>query len=203
MTDKIQHRATCAACFGVYAVKGSLLVHHGYQRPGHGWQTPSCYGAYKAHFGTPEGLKIAEKWLVVVRQMNERHVAKVAELEPAFLALPPYRAWPKDSAERKLTDDYYEHSRLARWTASEIKDLEKRIADWVPAAPVEVKVAAKVVIIHLADPHRGGKVCAGLMADRWSGQTTNDRKAVTCTRCAARFAWLDKREAAKAAQATR
>jgi hypothetical protein len=36
---------TCQCCGrGIFAATG-LIAHHGYERPGHGWQTASCFGA--------------------------------------------------------------------------------------------------------------------------------------------------------------
>jgi hypothetical protein len=35
---------TCPCCFRAIAVQGHVMAHHGYQRPGGGLQTSSCYG---------------------------------------------------------------------------------------------------------------------------------------------------------------
>ena len=39
-----QVRGTCACCFSNQAVVGVTMAHHGYQRPGDGFQTASCPG---------------------------------------------------------------------------------------------------------------------------------------------------------------
>jgi len=36
---------TCQICGRAIKSAKGLIAHHGYQRPGHGWQTGSCYGA--------------------------------------------------------------------------------------------------------------------------------------------------------------
>lgn len=36
---------TCQCCGLRYLANTGKMAHHGYQRPGHGWQTESCYGA--------------------------------------------------------------------------------------------------------------------------------------------------------------
>jgi hypothetical protein len=36
---------TCQICGGKYLAEKGLIAHHGYQRPGWGYQTASCYGA--------------------------------------------------------------------------------------------------------------------------------------------------------------
>lgn len=39
-----QVRGTCPVCFSDQAIRNGTLVHHGYQRPGEGYQTASCTG---------------------------------------------------------------------------------------------------------------------------------------------------------------
>lgn len=39
-----QVRGTCPCCFSTQAVRDGKMVHHGYQRPGDGFQTASCMG---------------------------------------------------------------------------------------------------------------------------------------------------------------
>lgn len=36
---------TCQICGRAVLAKTGLIAHHGYKRPGNGWQTSSCYGA--------------------------------------------------------------------------------------------------------------------------------------------------------------
>ena len=44
-TERAGHEMTCQCCGrGIFANTGRL-AHHGYTRPGDGWQTPSCFGA--------------------------------------------------------------------------------------------------------------------------------------------------------------
>jgi hypothetical protein len=45
---RIQLRGFCQCCGGRWAVMGGKVAHHGYQRPGGGWQTASCMGARHA-----------------------------------------------------------------------------------------------------------------------------------------------------------
>ncbi|RYZ36120.1 MAG: hypothetical protein EOP49_32895, partial [Sphingobacteriales bacterium] len=51
---------TCPVCFRPIAVK-KLMVHHGYERPGYGWQTPSCPGA---KFEPLEVSSAGLEWLI-------------------------------------------------------------------------------------------------------------------------------------------
>lgn len=41
---------TCQCCGNRYLANSGLIAHHGYRRPGGGWQTPSCSGAQYAPF---------------------------------------------------------------------------------------------------------------------------------------------------------
>jgi hypothetical protein len=36
---------TCQICLRSIGTKTGHIAHHGYKRPGHGWQTSSCFGA--------------------------------------------------------------------------------------------------------------------------------------------------------------
>lgn len=39
------HTMTCQICGGAYLARTGLMAHHGFHRPGYGWQTASCAGA--------------------------------------------------------------------------------------------------------------------------------------------------------------
>jgi hypothetical protein len=45
MTDATTTKTTCQICARDIKAKTGLIAHHGYQRPGYGWQTESCMGA--------------------------------------------------------------------------------------------------------------------------------------------------------------
>jgi len=52
---------TCPCCFRAIAVRGGKMVHHGYERPGNGQQTGSCWGIRYAPLEvSTEGLE----WLI-------------------------------------------------------------------------------------------------------------------------------------------
>lgn len=40
-----QTKTTCQICEREIKAKGGIIAHHGYKRPGNGWQTSSCMGA--------------------------------------------------------------------------------------------------------------------------------------------------------------
>jgi len=45
--DDTNERMHCQCCGRAILAKGGLIAHHGYERPGAGWQTSSCPGARK------------------------------------------------------------------------------------------------------------------------------------------------------------
>lgn len=54
---------TCPCCFRPIAVLGTTMAHHGYRRPGTGWQTASCPGVrFKPLEMSSEGLE----WLISI-----------------------------------------------------------------------------------------------------------------------------------------
>lgn len=70
---------TCQVCGGKYLAKKGKIAHHGYKRPGTGWQTASCFGAMALPFEVSrdtlgEWIEILEKRLV--RAENELKFAK-------------------------------------------------------------------------------------------------------------------------------
>lgn len=42
---KLALAKTCQCCFRQIFAETGTIAHHGYERPGHGWQTASCVGA--------------------------------------------------------------------------------------------------------------------------------------------------------------
>jgi len=58
---------TCQICGRAIKSKNGLIAHHGYKRPGQGWQTSSCFGARFRPYevacdALPIAIERAEKW---------------------------------------------------------------------------------------------------------------------------------------------
>jgi len=49
-TARLEATMTCQCCAGKYLANTGKMAHHGYQRPGNGWQTASCIGARELPF---------------------------------------------------------------------------------------------------------------------------------------------------------
>lgn len=78
---RIQRRATCQCCGGDVALtKGDRTAHHGYTRPGYGWQTESCMGARALPYEL--GHDQLDLWIEAL----EAHEAKRVELREKLLA---------------------------------------------------------------------------------------------------------------------
>lgn len=79
---------TCQCCAKKYLANTGLMAHHGYERPGGGWQTSSCFGARHLPFEVSRdtlgdmivSLKIQRDRLIVLRQeaSDEKHPLKIS-----------------------------------------------------------------------------------------------------------------------------
>ena len=71
---------TCPCCFRGIAVVGQLMAHHGYERPGNGWQTTSCPGIrFEPLEWSPNGLmwmidKLKERLASLNEEYNSRNL---------------------------------------------------------------------------------------------------------------------------------
>lgn len=130
---------TCPVCFRSIAVQRGTMAHHGYQRPGQGWQTASCPGIrFKPLEVSNEGLV----WLIAAlreRMANLKSALANKATRPEFLmAKRGYNTKP----EKITRDDPQWPRAFARHIAeveSEIGSLEyelpmldKKLADWKP-----------------------------------------------------------------------
>jgi len=61
---------TCQICARAIKAKKGMIAHHGYQRPGTGWQTRSCYGA--RHLPFEVSRDTLGEWIEAVTAELER-----------------------------------------------------------------------------------------------------------------------------------
>lgn len=69
MTTAATDPTTCQICGRPILAKTGKIAHHGYKRPGNGWQTQSCMGAKHLPYEQscdliPEAIKMAETFIV-------------------------------------------------------------------------------------------------------------------------------------------
>lgn len=143
---------TCQICGRGIKAKSGLIAHHGYQRPGQGWQTSSCFGARWRPYevacdALPPAIKSCQQFLTA----QEMALAKLIAEPPATLSYnknrygkPEYVDVPKP-ADFDPRPDYRRHSyvslylmqkfdyeRNIRMSTSDLSELEKRLANWKP-----------------------------------------------------------------------
>lgn len=74
---------TCQICGREIKANSGVIAHHGYRRPGQGWQTRSCMGArYKSYEVACDALPLA------IRGVEEFLVSKIDQLD-SLLSAPP------------------------------------------------------------------------------------------------------------------
>jgi len=74
--ERAQHEMTCQVCARGIMANTGLIAHHGYQRPGEGWQTASCSGAKELPFEVSRDA-LAEEIV---------HAREYAKMRAAFAA---------------------------------------------------------------------------------------------------------------------
>lgn len=115
------------------------MAHHGYKRPGHGWQTASCPGIrFKPLEVSSEGLE----WLITTlreRLTNLNLAVANQEFQPNYLMAKRTRNGPVETITR---DDPLWPRLFVRHLAEleseittiehELPMLDKKLADWKP-----------------------------------------------------------------------
>lgn len=127
---------TCACCDRAIAVVGGTMAHHGYERPGNGWQTQSCAGV---RFPPIEVSSAGLKWLIENQEEALKHTIKLREekgsLEKLHIRIAGEPATiTRESSRWKSAFQRYE-AQLDHDIASiphELERLRKRLADWKP-----------------------------------------------------------------------
>lgn len=150
---KAQHH--CQICERAIHDNTGTIALHGYKRPGHGWQTPSCMGAkHQAYEFACDALPPAIKAITEYIEQQEAALAKWIASPPDTISINVSRgSWSKPVFEdRTRPDDFDASERPASWTprsyegaywshrnglAQDIKfarqdlvRLEKRLANW-------------------------------------------------------------------------
>jgi hypothetical protein len=208
-----QQRAVCPLCFAQHAITaGGRMVAHGYTRP-QGWHANvgDCAGVGRPHFGTEKGRSEAAYAAQSCREqandnriMADRVRARVegeAVLGRKSVSAGRYIMAAIDAPTDAQREAYARHllGQAAGLDAAAI-DFETRVAAWVAAEPVAVKVEKKTTLVHWRHGRHGGKACAASYMGAHKGFATSERENVTCEKCRAIMARHDERAAAKAVQ---
>lgn len=72
---------TCQICGRAIKANTGVIAHHGYKRPGHGWQTRSCFGAhYRAYEvacdALPHAIESVEAFRLLKQTALDKHLAE-------------------------------------------------------------------------------------------------------------------------------
>lgn len=139
---------TCPCCFRQIAVQGGTMAHHGYERPGMGWQTASCPGirfrplevstdglvwvinAIKAQLLKAKTAYAKRSKLVALTITKRRVVVEVKKGSPDW--------------DRELRHYVMKLEAEIAGCDRDLESLEKMLADWKPEVVVHVSDAAPV-----------------------------------------------------------
>jgi len=151
---------TCQICGRAIKAKSGLIAHHGYTRPGHGWQTKSCFGArWRSYEVACDALPKAIEGLAAYIASTQASLAKWIADPPPGITVPPrgsFKAYqsPTVSVLRPVgfdaehtrpdycSDSYVTLYRARRYSlesdikhaTADLSRLEKRLSDWHPVA---------------------------------------------------------------------
>jgi hypothetical protein len=203
METRTQYRAACSICFRKHAVRGNVMVQHGYHRP-EGWHANvgQCTGTNQQHFGTERGREIAAQNAVFIREWAETRRADARKLRkhpPAKVSVSGKWLGAGKGYEQISVgaDDHRYAGKLqsmirgleqdAQHAGQSAAEIERRVTAWQPVEPRAEKVASGPTMHYQWNRSRAGVFCAFQNWTRSGGvryfAKTTDWAAVTCTRC--------------------
>jgi hypothetical protein len=146
---------TCQICGRVCKSKNGLISHHGYKRPGDGWQTASCSGARFLPYEIscdrlPPTIEMIKKHISIVETKLEEHInnppkilttitggfyqRKVTEfsLPEKFDAKNPPCCLPSLYCyEGEHSDIRRKYQSDIKYSKEELKYMEERLKNWI------------------------------------------------------------------------
>lgn len=152
LSNPDQIRGTCPCCFANQAVRGTM-VHHGYQRPGEGYQTASCPGIrFKPYERSPDGV------LAMIDSLEAQitdHTQKLADKEnwPSVTMMARAKRSAKHLDGTALVTVERGSKDWDRAYRAEVRHLEAKIeaAQSNLSSYLEKKAAWKLQALHKAD----------------------------------------------------
>lgn len=118
----MKNATTCQVCGRGIKAKAGVIAHHGYERPGDGWQTASCFGARAVPYEVGcDRLRLAiervQAHLATVRQNLDNWLTD----PPATITYQAVDAWKNKLGEPKVFErpaDFAVDSRDYRFESS-------------------------------------------------------------------------------------
>jgi len=144
---------TCQICARPVKSKSGLIAHHGYKRPGGGWQTASCAGAKHLPYEIscdilpPTIEKIKNFISGEENQLKEFITNPPKELlnrwvksKPTVIARPEnfnpskvtHLSGMPNTYENEFSNRIYDFDQNIRFAKIDLQFMEKRLADWTP-----------------------------------------------------------------------
>lgn len=82
---------TCQICGRPIKAKNGIIAHHGYTRPGSGWQTKSCFGARNLPYEIScDAIPLAIESLKTYIFNEKNHLSQIMANPPEFLEKSEY-----------------------------------------------------------------------------------------------------------------
>lgn len=116
-----QAAMTCQVCANAILANKGVIAHHGYQRPGHGWQTDSCMGARELPYEVSRDT--LGVWIVVLEGFEARTLGRIADIANERAPIQRSVGSGKYDFKGKETQRVFS---FTRETFEAIKEAEKR-----------------------------------------------------------------------------
>jgi len=143
-------RGNCQICERDIKGSGGILAHHGYKRPGDGWQTPSCMGARQLPY------EVSKDMIPPTIERVKEFIASERKALKSFLENPPETlismVWGKTETynrpegfkydenrggygfaqryESEYSNRKYNLEQSIKRARRDLVNLEKRLANW-------------------------------------------------------------------------
>lgn len=96
---------TCQICARPIKAKSGFIAHHGYTRPGYGWQTASCFGAqYKPYEVSRDAIKLCISSYETAVEVREQRIKDLTTNPPATLTRIARSSYDQDETYEKPAD---------------------------------------------------------------------------------------------------
>ncbi len=123
-------KTTCQICGRAIKSAKGLIAHHGYQRPGGGWQTGSCYGARHLPYEVscdllPLAIRAVEARRTACAKALVDLVASPPDTLPEYRTLDPWKG-PEKIRDVARPADFNPHDETPRYISSSYRFLFNR-----------------------------------------------------------------------------
>ncbi len=163
-TTSTRYLGYCPACNGDFKVRDGVLVHHGYQRPGHGYIVGDCFAVHMApHETSPETAKKFLEQLHSIKVSLAERIDHLRTTDTLIVEKTRYESGKcvecTVTLKKDETDEYtWDHTRerqidrvkgALQSLGLDIERVQKLVRTWAekPLRTVEEEVAAKKAVV--------------------------------------------------------